>query len=320
MIAALGLICMLAGPASALSITSDKHALKSGEIVTINVDGMTNGTYFELKVADHQEMDSLVSAFGDSNITVPFEISGATYRVSEENTTENSVIIGEYETSPEEIAEEGLYHEMIYNGTSANGLFARNHSWDEFEGGTLITKWVATPAANAEYVTSTFEINGTKIAGPDTFELNTSGYSANPSTIDVDIMANGTLAFHDTFTLENGTLPAVIPTLIPGSSSASGSDSYTGATGTVKPAVNNTTANLTANVTVTTTPSTVGTVKAGEIPAAGLNLAGTTVGANTTGNATNTTSATTTQPSGAPFALITLIGLGLACLVVRSRR
>jgi len=167
------------------------------------------------------------------------------------------------------------------------------------------------PAAGATIVTSSF-----KIGGSDTFEMKTSGYSAHPATITIEIITNGTLAHKDTFTLEQGVLPAVIPTLIPGSS-ASGSDSYTGATATIKPVVNNTTANLTANVTVTTTPSTVGTVKAGEIPAAELNLAGTTVGVNTTGNATNTT---TTQPSGAPFALITLIGLGLACLVVRSRR
>jgi hypothetical protein len=314
MIAALGLVCMLAGPASALAITSDKHALKSGEIVTLNVTGMTNGTSFTMKVTNDQQMSTLPSAFGNSNLTLPNAVDWKNFTVSMTNTTENSVIVDDYH------AGEGISHELIFNGTSKDNLFSRNHTLDTFEGGAVSANWIATPAAGATNVTSSFELNGTKIGGSDTFEINTSGYSAHPATITVGIIANGTLAYQDTFTLEQGVLPAVIPTLIPGSSSASGSDSYTGATWTIKPAVNNTTANLTANVTVTTTLSTAGTVKAGEIPAAGLNLAGTTVGANTTGNVTNTTNTTTTQPSGAPFALITLIGLGLACLVFRSRR
>ena len=312
MIAALGLICMLAGPASALVITSDKHALKSGEIVTLNVTGMTNGTSFTMKVTNDQQMGTLPSAFGNSNLTLPNAVDWDNFTVSMTNTTENSVIVDDYHTG------EGISHELVFNGTSKDNLFSRNHTLDTFEGGAVSANWIATPAAGATNVKSSFELNGTKIGGSDTFEINTSGYSAHPATITVEIIANGTLAYQDTFTLEQGVLPAVIPTLIPGG--YSGSDSYTGATWTIKPAANNTTANLTANVTVTTTPLTVGTVKAGEIPATGLNLAGTTVGVNATGNATNTTNATTTQPAGAPFALVTLIGLGLACLVVRSRR
>ncbi|ACL15722.1 hypothetical protein [Methanosphaerula palustris] len=321
MIAVLCLVCMLAGPVSALSITSDKHSLKSGENLTVNVSGMTNGTFFDLKVTNHQEIQSLANVFGNSNITIPFEISGAAFTISETNTTENSVTIGEYEIQPGEIKEEGQYHEMSYNGSSVNGLFSHNNTLNEIVEGTVITKWVATPMAGAKIVTSTAELNGTKVDGPENFDLNTSAYSANPATIDVEILANDTIAYKDTFFLEQGTLPAIIPTLIPGGSSASGSNDYTGATWTATPVANNTTANMTANVTPVisvTPPVSTTTGQPGEV----VTSTGTKITETTTdlSGAATTANTSTTQPAGAPFALITLIGLGLACLMIHNRR
>jgi hypothetical protein len=307
---------MLAGPASALSITSDKHSLKSGEIVTINVAGLTNNTSFDLKVTDIQQMNSLTSAFGNFNVTVPFAIGNPALTVSEVNTTENSITIGEDEA--------GQYNQMVFNGSSVNGQFSRNQDVDNFNGGNLTSSWATTPVIGAQYVTSIFELIGTKVDGPDIFTMDASGYSTTPSIINIEIRTNGTLAYQDTINFDQGTQVVVIPTLIPGGSSASGSNDYTGANRTTTPVANNTTANMTANVTPVisvTSPVATTTGQSGEVvPSTGMKMTETTTdlsGAATTANTANTTN---TRPAGAPFALVTLIGLGLACLVIRSRR
>lgn len=319
MIAALGLVCMLAGSASALSITTDKQALKSGELTTVNVSEMTNGTTFHMKVTIDQQIISAGNVSGGFNVTIPFKISGGNFTLSEMNTTENSVTIGENEIQPGEIQGEGLYHEMTWNGSSVNGLFSRTNTSSEIAEGTMNVRWVATPMPGAKIVTSVVEINGTKVAGPENFVLNTRSNSTNPSTINVEIIANDTVAYQSPFILETAVIPTLMPgSNSPGSTSASGSDAYTGETGAVKPAVNNTTANLTTSMTTVAgiTPLVATTTeKWEEVTSTGMNVTGTA--ANTTGNATN---GTTPKPAGAPFALVTLIGLGLACLVVRSRR
>lgn len=320
MIMALCLVCLLAGSASALSITTDKQALKSGENITANVSEMTNGTTFHMKVTIDQQITSAGNVSGDFNVTIPFKISGGNFTLSEMNTTENSVTIGENEIQPGEIQGEGLYHEMTWSGSSVNGLFSRTNTSSEIAEGTMNVRWVVTPMPGAKIVTSVVEINGTKVAGPDNFVLNTRSNSINPSTINVEILANDTVAYQSPFILETAVIPTLMPgdnspgSNSPGSNSASGSDAYTGETGAVKPAVNNTTANLTASMTTVAgiTPLVAMTT---EVPSTGMNATGASM--DVAGAATN---GTTPKPAGAPFALVTLIGLGLACLVVRSRR
>lgn len=241
MIAALGLVCMLAGPASALSITTrnasgmivsgTNNTIMNGENISINVTGMSNGTFFQWNVTNHQDMSSFIhasgntntSAFGNFNITIPFTISKAAFNMSEINTTENTMIVGNYENDPAGITPAGQYHELVYNGSSVNGLFSRTNKLDIVQG-NMSTRWVATPMTGARYVTNAFTINGTKVAGPETFDMNTSMYTENPATVNVEISANGTLAYNETFSIiSNETLQ---------NSSVSGSDPLTsGATG-----------------------------------------------------------------------------------------
>lgn len=235
MIVVLGLICLLAGPASALSVTmlnasgtivsgTTNNTIMNGENVTFNISGMTNGTFFQWNVTNHQDMSSFTSAsgntntsaFGNLNITIPFKIGNAAFTMSEMNTTENTMIVGNYENKAG-----GQYHELVYNGSSVNGLFSRTNKLDEIVQGNMSTRWVATPMAGAQYVTNGFTINGTKVDGPETFDMNTSMYSENPATVNVEISANGTIAYNDTFSIiANETLP--------NTSSGSGSDPLTG--------------------------------------------------------------------------------------------
>jgi hypothetical protein len=235
MIVVLGLICILAGPASALSVTmlnasgtvvseTTNNTIMNGEDVTFNISGMTNGTFFQWNVTNHQDMSTFTgasgntntSAFGNLNITIPFMIGNAAFTLSEMNTTENTMIVGNYENKTG-----GSYHELIYNGSSVNGLFSRTNKLDEIVQGNMSTQWAGTPMAGAQYVTNGFTINGTKVEGPENFDMTTSMYSENPATVDVEISADGTIAYNNSFSIiANKTLPST--------SSVTGSDPLTG--------------------------------------------------------------------------------------------
>jgi len=293
-----GLLIMGAG---AVTVTVDKHDYKSGEIISSKVAGMTDGTSYSMKVSVDQFMKAgLPSAFGNTNITWPFTHRDDSFNVTNVNTTQNSITIGHW-WPPER---GGSYEQAVFNGTSVNGVFTRTFHYENDQTGNYTSKWLATPVAGASIVTSIFQINGTKLSGPNDFTVESSIVTVNPAVAWVEIYANNVLVSRERYTFDAAPIPTNFPTLAPGGDSDSGS--YSGSSGTV--------ATVTTSGTGTLTTATATPVGTGVTTTGGATPVGTAT-AQTTGNAT------TAKPtaSGSPFAFAALGALGCAALLLAGR-
>ncbi|MEN6343339.1 MAG: hypothetical protein ABFC89_12375 [Methanospirillum sp.] len=292
-----GLLVMGAG---AVTVTVDKHDYKSGEIISSKVAGMTDGTNYSMKVSVDQFMKAgMPSAFGNTNITWPFAHRDDSFNITNVNTSQNSVTIGHW-WPPEK---GGSYEQAVFNGTSVNGVFTRTFHYENDQTGNYTSKWLATPAAGASIVTSIFQINGTKLSGPNDFTVESSIVTVNPAVAWVEIYANNVLVSRERFTFDAAPVPTNFPTLGPGSDS----DSYPGSSGTI--------ATVTTSVTGTMASGTTTPVGTGGTTTGGATPVGTAT-PQTTGNATATTTA---PPAGSPFAFAALGALGCAALLLAGR-
>lgn len=296
------LLALLVAGACAVTVTADKHDYKSGETISTHVSGMTIGANYSLKVTVDQFMQpGLPSAVGNTNITWPFSLTKDSFNVTQVNTTQNSVIIREYDRA-------GEYHEGVFNGSSTNGVFTRAFTFRYDETGTYSSQWVATPMPGAAIVTSIYTINGTKLTGVDEFTANSSVATINPAVARLEIYENDVLQISERFTIDAAAVPTIVPTLTPGS--GSDSESYAGTTRTA---------------TTTTTTQAAGASTGTGAPTGTVTISGTTATETPAGAATpaaNETGVPTTtpKPAGAPFALVPLAGLVLAGALLFVRR
>lgn len=308
------LLCLLCLGAGAVSVIENKHDYVSNETIQFSVTNMTDGLNYSQKTTVYQYIrPGSSSEFGNNNITWPFAHRNDAFKMTNANTTFNTVVIGHWWPP----ARGGTYEEATWNGYSTDvvmpdGAVVKN-TWNQSfdyaydQTGTYNSHWQATPAPGATIVTSVFWINGTKLSGPTDFTQETSVWSKNPALVHVDWYENNILISQDWFTLDIE--KPVVPTYLPGSDS--GSESYPGSSSGVSP---------------TSTPS-IGTAQ-GATPGSRGGETTTTVSPGGTSDVTPSSSmsaeaernaTTTPTPAGSPFALVALGALGLVSLLFAGR-
>ncbi len=308
------LLCLLCLGAGAVSvIENDKHDYVSNETITYTVTNMTDGVNYSQKTIVYQYIKpGNGSEFGNNNITWPFAHKNDVFKMTNVNTTYNTVVIGHWWPP----AKGGSYEEATWNGystdiVSPDGTVVKN-TWNESfdyeydQTGTYVSHWKAMPAPGATIVTSIFWINGTKISGPVNFTQDTSVWSKNPALVHVDWYENNTLTSQDWFTLDVD--KSAVPTYFP--MSGSDSESYTGSSsgsGSSSTDSGSSSGSDSGNGATTTT-TTVAPGGTGDV----------TPSATETTDAAEATT-TTPTPAGSPFALAALGALGIAGLLLAGR-
>ena len=193
--------CLFAAGASAASVSFDKKAIESNEVITATVAGLEDGTHYSQKTTIYQYLQpGMPSAFGTDgtdDIDWPFVHEKDVFVMINENTTKNQVYIGHW--WPEDRG--GGYEDGLWTGNSKKGVWKESVQYTDEQTGTYHTTWYSEPEKGATIVTSTYWINGTKLSGSEDFEQELAFWTVNPSLVEMEWYDDNELTASGSFTL-----------------------------------------------------------------------------------------------------------------------
>jgi hypothetical protein len=175
--------------ASALAISLQPDQIQPGQMVTVNIQGLDDGS--NVAVSFQATVDVIPGAsfnFTNANFVLPFLLNNGGFSVVMENTKFNRFVIVSGGTTG---IKQGYSKGGKWNTSSAIGLPSGMYERIELSGDA---------ANSAKNVVATFEISGVK-QGPANSKITFFVHGMQSGRIKVTVSVNGQLAFDDTVTV-----------------------------------------------------------------------------------------------------------------------
>lgn len=197
------LVVLLALPAcSAVSVSVDPHQIGQSGTVYVHYSGLPDGTNCTLRIQAFMDMvPGSDFMFQIGNITMPFTLNNGVFAVKNQNTEYNIISLKDWEETDDEPMEEPPYHEIIWEGPSVNGEYAKQVNYNEDESGTWILDNTGTALNTKTNVVLICTITGTKVSGADESTIEVPIIASNSGSVRFTITANGEVADSDEITI-----------------------------------------------------------------------------------------------------------------------
>lgn len=195
------LLLALASPASAVSVTISPERIQEGDMITITISDLADGSIFTLR------MESAIELHGDDSFTyqasqvrLPFAMNSPRVSLRAEPVTEAGI----------EASDGGEINRITQR--TGTGRASISRELGSIPAGTIeIIKAFGTPKEDAEYVDITLELSGTK-EGPNSGSITFGLSGIQDGSARIIVLVDGSEAMNKVVTIG---IPTITPTPTP---------------------------------------------------------------------------------------------------------
>lgn len=220
-------LMILAGGAQALTITASPAHIMEGDEITVNIQGLQNGSSFTIHIGAEVDLEGDQNfLFSSNNLNVPFSLSDTTITVQAE-----PIVWTKFRYDPQDGGPIKSLQFGSDNHPVRNGIVSHEESFGSISGGSVLSlieiSGKALPDENSVLVS--MELNGVK-TGIDDSSISYSITGMSQGTANIRVYVDGSEALNEEI------LVGAVPTSVPPTSSPSGGNSGSSSAPSVTPA------------------------------------------------------------------------------------
>ncbi|MEA2035188.1 MAG: hypothetical protein U9N40_06860 [Euryarchaeota archaeon] len=206
-------LMILAGGAQALTITASPAHIMEGDEITVNIQGLRNGSSFTIHIGAEVDLEGDQNfLFSSNNLNVPFSLSDTTITVQAE-----PIVWTKFRYDPQDGGPIKSLQFGSDNHPVRNGIVSHEESFGSISSGSVLSlieiSGKALPDENSVLVS--MELNGVK-TGIDDSSISYSITGMSQGTANIIVYVDGSEALNEDI------LVGVVPTSVPPTSSPSG--------------------------------------------------------------------------------------------------